>query len=200
MGSALLRRTPLAFAALAVLVMVVAAITLSNSRTSAASDEITIASPSDGLSVPVGNNFTVTLAVTASTALYKSIQWEIAYPASVSFVAPATYTCSQFPSETETQPVEDVSGTQISGMPGMRVLGGGANCASLSGSFNGTNALGVFVTVTLHCDSNGSAQTLGVKAAPADGTDDPFFGTTLGDKFAANIFTTLAPQISTPFG
>src|SRR5438045_2404119 len=128
------------------------------STSAVAPDEITIASSSDGGSVAVGSTFTVTLAVTQSTTPYKSIQWEIAYPQNVSWVSPAVYTCSQFPSETETQPAEDSSGTANAGLPGMTVLGSGANCASLSGTFNGVNTLGVFVTVTLQCNAAGSVQ------------------------------------------
>src|SRR5207248_1736370 len=143
-----------------------------------APDQITIASAADGNNVPVGNDFTVTMAVTASTSPYKSIQWEIAYPPNVSFVSPATYTCSQFPSETETQPAEDNSGTLIGGLPGMTVLGGGSNCASLSGTFNGTTALGVFVTVTLHCGANGAVPVIAVNANPGAPAGDQLFGTT----------------------
>src|SRR5581483_7927225 len=112
------------------------------SSTSAAADEITISSAANGNTVPLNTNFTVTLAVTASTTKYKSIQWEIAYNPNVSFVGPAVYSCSQFPAETETQPTEGTT----PGLPGLTVLGGGANCASLSQSFTGTNTLGVFVT------------------------------------------------------
>src|SRR5437763_10495171 len=121
------------------------------STSAVAPDEITIASSADGGSVAVGSSFTVTLAVTASTTPYKSIQWEIAYPSNVSFVGPAVYSCSQFPSETETQPAEDASGSANAGLPGQTVLGGGANCASLAATFTGTNQLGTFVTVTLQC-------------------------------------------------
>src|SRR5205814_924444 len=167
--------------------------------TSAAADQITISSSADGGNVAVGSSFTVTLAVTASTTPYKSVQWEIAYPSNVSFVS-ATYTCSQFPSETESAPTEDNSGTGISGLPGQTVLGGGAHCASLSSSFTGTNQLGTFVTVTLQCNAAGDAQVILVNNSTTDPAGDQFFGTTLGDRNANNIPTDLQPQRTTQFG
>src|SRR5205823_1362127 len=117
----------------------------------------------------------------------------------VSFVS-ATYTCSQFPSETESAPTEDNSGTGISGLPGQTVLGGGANCASLSSTFTGTNQLGTFVTVTLQCNAAGDAQVILVNNSTTDPAGDQFFGTTLGDRNANNIPTDLQPQRTTQFG
>src|SRR5438477_12081771 len=111
-----------------------------NTSVAAASDEITIASAADGNVIPVGNNFTVTLAVTASTTPYKSIQWELAYPSNASFLS-AVYSCGQFTGESETQPAEDTSGAGLASFPGMTVLGTGSNCASLTQGFT-TNALG----------------------------------------------------------
>src|SRR5207248_1405407 len=144
----------------AALVAAIFAGAFAQSTSATAPDVITIASAADGNNVPIGNNFTVTLAVTTSTTPYKSVTWEIAYPSNVSFVSPATYACSQFPSESETQPTEDASGTANGGLAGMTVLGGGANCASLNGNFNGTNTLGVFVTVTLQCAANGGVPVI----------------------------------------
>src|SRR5438477_4381287 len=99
---------------LALTISVIAAaglLAFARSTSAVAPDEITIGSSSDGGSVAVGSTFTVTLAVTQSTTPYTAVQWEIAYPQNVSFVSPATYTCSQFPSESESQPSEDSSGS-----------------------------------------------------------------------------------------
>ncbi len=163
---------------------------------------ITIASPQANTAVAGGNTFTFTLAITQSDPPpangYKAIQWEVAYSDNVSFVS-ATYNCTDpsginFPAETDTAPVE---GPLI---PGVKNLGGGSNCASLRGSFHGTNALGTFVTVVLHCDSvlnsqgmAGDAVVIRPATDAANPANDPLFGTTLLDEFAAAIPTDDAP-------
>src|SRR5438132_12014589 len=100
-------------ATLGLAVAMVLGVTLMSTGTARASDPdnndiINIASPQAGTAVAVGSTFTFTLAVAQSTdpvAGYKAIQWEVAYSNNSSFVS-ATYSCNQFPAETETQPVE----------------------------------------------------------------------------------------------
>jgi len=162
-----------------------------------APDEITIASPQAGTAVAVGSNITFTLAVTTSTAPHKAIQWEVAYPSNLTYVS-STYTCTNpsginYPAETDTAPVESPL------IPGVKNLGGGSNCASLSGSFNGAAMTGTFVTVVLSCDAVGNdAVSIRPLNEPANPANDPLFGTTLLDKDANVIPTTLENQVPLP--
>lgn len=156
-----------------------------------AGDEITIASAAAGGSVPVGNNFTVTLDVTTSTVPYKAVQWELAYGQAVDYVS-HTYSCPSWPSGTTVDPVQQqAADVGPAGLNGLKILGGGSSCASLNAPFQGTNATGVFVTVTLTCLTDASSPVFAVRATTFDPQADEFFGTTLSDKFGQNIPTTL---------
>src|SRR5438270_1997111 len=204
-----MKRAILATVGLAV--AMVLGVTLMTTGTARASDPdnndiIKITSPQNNTAVAVGSTFTFSLRVDQSTdpaAGYKAIQWEVAYPNNSSYVS-ATYNCTDpsginFPAETETPPVESPL------IPGTNNLGGGANCASLSGTFNGFHATGVFVTVTLMCNSvlsstggAGDAVVVRPQNEAANPANDTFFGTTLLDKDANVIDTALTPQIPIP--
>jgi hypothetical protein len=184
------------FAALIGVVLAVTALVPSAPRTSAAGSEITISSAAANTTVTLGNNFTVTLAVTASAIAYKSIQWELAYGPNVSFVSDV-YSCAgapiSFPTENETEPTEDTAANQgLVALSPLKILGLGANCASLNPPFAGTNALGTFVTVTLQCVSNGTSPVFGVSQATDSG-----FGTGLGDSGGGTITVGLLNQYAT---